>query len=298
MGIIRFEKGGKAALGVRIGEEVVDLSVAAPELPSDVSDLLRKPGGVEAALSAAKAAKQRVPLAGLQLLPPAMTAGKIICLGLNYVDHAAEGGHNKPTYPIIFFRSATSLIGHGQPLVRPACSEQFDYEAELVAFVGARGRHMTKENALSIIAGYSVFNDGSIRDYQRRTTQWTIGKNFDGTGAFGPEFVPADQLPAGASGLKIQSRLNGQVMQNANTVDMVFGVAETVQLMSEAMTLEPGDILVMGTPGGVGAARKPPVFMKPGDVCEIEIERVGLLRNPVVQEVIAGQKTKVGEVVA
>jgi 2-keto-4-pentenoate hydratase/2-oxohepta-3-ene-1,7-dioic acid hydratase in catechol pathway len=296
MGIIRFAKGGRAALGVRIGDEVVDLSVAVPELPSDVSDLLRKPGGVEAALATAKATKQRLPLAGLQLLPPAMSAGKIICLGLNYVDHAAEGGHNKPTYPIVFFRSATSFIGHGQPLVRPVCSEQFDYEGELVAFVGARGRHMTRENALSIVAGYSVFNDGSIRDYQRRTTQWTIGKNFDGTGAFGPEFVPADQLPPGASGLKLQTRLNGQVMQNADTVDMVFGVAETVQLMSECMTLEPGDILVMGTPGGVGAARKPQVFMKPGDVCEIEIERVGLLRNPVVQEVAAGQKAKVGEV--
>jgi 2-keto-4-pentenoate hydratase/2-oxohepta-3-ene-1,7-dioic acid hydratase in catechol pathway len=145
------------------------------------------------------------------------------------------------------------------------------------------------------VAGYSVFNDGSIRDYQRKTTQWTVGKNFDGTGGFGPEFIPADTLPRGASGLKIQSRLNGQVMQNANTKDMVFSVADTIHLMSECMTLEPGDLLVMGTPGGVGVARKPPVFMKPGDVCEIEIESVGLLRNPIEQENKAHAKGVAGQ---
>lgn len=285
MGILRFEKHGSAALGVRVGDEVVDLSVAAPELPTDVADLLRAgPAALETALAAAKTAGARLPLAGLKLLPPAVSSGKIICLGLNYVDHAAEGGHNAPTYPIIFMRAATSLVGHGQPIVRPKCSDKLDYEAELVAFVGKRARHVSEDDALSYIAGYSVFNDGSIRDYQKRTSQWTVGKNFDATGGFGPEFVPAAELPPGASGLRIQARLNGEVMQNANTRDMVFSVARTVALMSECMTLEPGDILVMGTPGGVGFVRTPPVFMKPGDVCEIEIESVGLLRNPIVQE--------------
>ena len=172
----------------------------------------------------------------------------------------------------------------GQPIVRPKCSDKLDYEAELVAFVGKRARHVSEADALSYIAGYSVFNDGSIRDYQKRTAQWTVGKNFDGTGGFGPEFIPADRLPPGASGLRLQSRLNGEVMQDANTRDMVFNVAKTVALMSECMTLEPGDLLVMGTPGGVGFVRTPPVYMKPGDVCEIEIESIGLLRNPIVLE--------------
>jgi 2-keto-4-pentenoate hydratase/2-oxohepta-3-ene-1,7-dioic acid hydratase in catechol pathway len=285
MGILRFEKNGNAALGVRIDNEVVDLSIAAPQLPTDVADLLRAgPEAMEIALAAAKTATSRIPLAGLKLLPPAVSSGKIICLGLNYVDHAAEGGHKAPTYPVIFLRAATSLVAHGQPIVRPKCSDKLDYEAELVAFVGKRARHVSEADALSYIAGYSVFNDGSIRDYQKRTAQWTVGKNFDGTGGFGPEFVPASQVPPGASGLRIQSRLNGEIMQDANTRDMVFNVAQTVALMSECMTLEPGDILVMGTPGGVGFVRTPPVYMKPGDICEIEIESIGLLRNPILQE--------------
>lgn len=285
MGIIRFDKQGKAALGVRVGDEVVDLSVAAPQLPTDVGDLLRAgPSAMAAALAAAQGAQARLPMAGLKCLPPTSNPGKIICLGLNYADHAAEGGREVPQYPVIFFRAVSSFVAHGQPLVRPKVSDKLDWEAELVAFVGRRARHVSEADALSYIAGYSVFNDGSVRDYQRKTSQWTVGKNFDGTGGFGPEFVPADQLPPGATGLRIQTRVNGEVMQDANTSDMIFTVARTVALMSECMTLEPGDLLVMGTPAGVGFARKPPVFLKPGDVCEIEIERVGLLRNPVVQE--------------
>jgi 2-keto-4-pentenoate hydratase/2-oxohepta-3-ene-1,7-dioic acid hydratase in catechol pathway len=226
----------------------------------------------------------RLPVADLKMLPPAVSCGKIICLGLNYIDHAAEGGAKPPDYPMIFLRAATSLVGHNSAMIRPNCSEQFDYEAELVAFIGKKGRHISRADALSHVAGYSIFNDGSIRDYQWKTSQWTVGKNFDGTGGFGPEFVSAEEIPSGASGLSIQSRLNGHVMQDANTKDMVFGVAETIYLISECMTLDPGDILVMGTPGGVGAARKPPVFMKPGDVCEIEIASIGVLRNPIKLE--------------
>ena len=285
MRIVRYDRQGKARLGIREGSEVVDLSHADRELPSDVADLLRGgPGAQEAFVSAARSSRTRLSVADLKMLPPAMSCGKIICLGLNYVDHAAEGDAKPPEYPMIFFRAATSLVGHNSPMIRPDCSNQFDYEAELVAFIGKKGRHISRADALSHIAGYSVFNDGSIRDCQWKTSQWTIGKNFDGTGGFGPEFVSAEEVPSGASGLKIQSRLNGQVMQDANTKDMVFGVAETICLISEGMTLDPGDILVMGTPGGVGAARKPPVFMKPGDVCEIEIGSIGVLRNPIEQE--------------
>lgn len=285
MRIVRYARQGKVGLGVREGNEVIDLSRVDRELPSDVADLLRAgPAAQETLSSAAKTSKTRLPITDLKVLPPAMNCGKIICLGLNYIDHAAEGGAEPPKYPMIFFRAATSFVGHNSPMIRPSCSDQFDYEAELVAFIGKKGRHISRADALSYVAGYSVFNDGSIRDYQWKTSQWTIGKNFDGTGGFGPEFVSAEDVPSGASGLKIQSRLNGQVMQAANTEDMVFGVAETICLISECMTLDAGDILVMGTPGGVGAARKPPVFMKPGDLCEVEIESIGLLRNPIEQE--------------
>lgn len=286
MGIIRFEKNGGAALGVRFGDEVVDLSEAAPQLPTDLAELLQQ-GGIDAvkrAITLAEGVSKRLRHADLKLLPPAMKSVKTICLGLNYHDHAAENNREVPQYPMVFFRSASSFIGHGQPLVVPKVSSQLDWEAELVAVIGKRARHVSEADALSYVAGYSCFNDGSVRDYQRKTAQWTIGKNFDGTGGFGPEFIPAWELPAGAKGLKIECRVNGQVMQSANTSDMIFDVARTVHLMSECLTLEPGDLLVMGTPAGVGVARKPPVFMKAGDVCEIEIEKIGLLRNPVVQE--------------
>jgi len=285
MRVVRYDRQGKARLGIREGSEVVDLSHADRELPGDVADLLRGgPEGQEALVTAARSSRTRLPVADLKMLPPAVSCGKIICLGLNYVDHAAEGDAKPPDYPMIFFRAATSLVGHNSAMIRPDCSSQFDYEAELVAFIGKKGRHISRADALSHVAGYSIFNDCSIRDYQWKTSQWTVGKNFDGTGGFGPEFVSAEEMPSGASGLNIQSRLNGQVMQDANTKDMVFGVAETIHLISECMTLDPGDILVMGTPGGVGAARKPPVFMKPGDVCEIEIASIGVLRNPIELE--------------
>jgi 2-keto-4-pentenoate hydratase/2-oxohepta-3-ene-1,7-dioic acid hydratase in catechol pathway len=214
-----------------------------------------------------------------------MAPQKIICVGLNYVDHAAESPYkNAPTYPVLFNRFNTTLIGHNAPMIRPKVSEQFDYEGELVAVIGKRGRYIPKEKALGFVAGYSVFNDGSIRDYQFKSTQWLMGKNFDATGPLGPDFVTADELPAGAIGLQLKTRLNGQVMQNANTRDMIFDIATLVSTASDAMTLEPGDLIVSGTPAGVGFARKPPVWMKDGDVCEVEIEGVGTLSNPIKDE--------------
>lgn len=286
MGIIRFDNAGTPALGVKFGDEVVNLAQVSADLPTDLADLLRAGGSelVERVMREAENVKERVPFDGLKLLPLAMSSQKIICLGLNYHDHAAENNRQVPEYPMVFFRSAGSLIGHGQPMIKPRISDQLDWEAELVAFVGKRARHVAEEDALSYIAGYSCFNDGSVRDYQRKTTQWTIGKNFEGTGGFGPEYVPASQLPPGATGLHIECRVNGEVVQSANTSDMIFSVARTVHLLSQCLTLEPGDLLVMGTPAGVGVARKPPVFMKAGDVCEVEIERIGILRNPIVNE--------------
>jgi 2-keto-4-pentenoate hydratase/2-oxohepta-3-ene-1,7-dioic acid hydratase in catechol pathway len=178
-------------------------------------------------------------------------------------------------------RGPSSLSSHQAPLIRPKVSDKLDYEAELAFVVGKRARNLNRENALDCIAGYSIFNDGSLRDYQRKTTQWTIGKNFDQTGGFGPWLVTPDELPKGAHGLQIQSRLNGSVMQNANTKDFLWDVAETIVLITECMTLEPGDVVITGTPAGVGYARTPPVFMKPGDICEIEIEHIGILRNSI-----------------
>jgi acylpyruvate hydrolase len=224
----------------------------------------------------------------IDMLPPLSASPKIICIGLNYAAHTAEGGFQPQTYPAVFSRFNSSLIGHGAPLLRPKVSDKLDYEGELVAVIGRGGRYITKADALSHIIGYSIFNDGSIRDYQMKTAQWTMGKNFDGTGAFGPHLVTADELPAGATGLKLQTRLNGQIVQEASTADLIFDIATLVVTLSEAFTLQSGDIIVSGTPSGVGFARKPPLFMKAGDVCEVEIEGVGKLVNPVADDAAQG----------
>lgn len=227
----------------------------------------------------------RLSLGSLAFAPTVPEPGKIVCLGLNYFDHAKEGGRDKPEYPWFFLRGKSSLMGHGQPGVCPKVSARFDYEAELAVVVGKKvPRHVKREDALRYVFGYGCFNDMSVRDFQKRTPQWTIGKNFDATGGFGPVLVTADELAPGAAGLRIQSRLNGTVMQDADTSDMIFPVDETIALLAECMTLEPGDVIVMGTPAGVGQARTPPVWMKAGDVIEIEIEKIGVLRNPIVAE--------------
>ena len=289
MRLIAFDKNGTATLGARDGDSVVDLSIAAPDLPGDLTGVIKLgQEGIDKIAAAVSNAGDdaRVSLDGIKYLPPSSNAGKLICLGLNYADHAAEGGHNKPEYPSFFLRTNSTLVAHGDPIVRPVVSEQLDYEAEMVAIVGKQARHVKRENALDYIWGYSVFNEASIREYQRKTAQWTIGKNFDNTGGFGPEAVTADELPPGGNGLRIQTRLNGEILQDANTNDMLFDVAETVELLTECLTLEPGDILVMGTPSGVGHARRPQLWMKAGDVCEIEIEKIGILRNPIEDEVL------------
>jgi 2-keto-4-pentenoate hydratase/2-oxohepta-3-ene-1,7-dioic acid hydratase in catechol pathway len=173
------------------------------------------------------------------------------------------------------------LVGHKQPLLVPRCSDQFDYEAEMVVVIGRKGRNIPAKSCLDYIAGYSVFNEGSIRDYQFKSQTWTSGKNFDGTGGFGPDLVTADEVPPAGKGLRIRTRLNGETLQDATTNDMMFDVPELIETISEVMTLLPGDIIVSGTPSGVGFARKPPIWMKAGDVCEIELEQVGVLSNPI-----------------
>ena len=217
----------------------------------------------------------------VRFFPPLARPGKIICVGLNYVDHAAEAGFELPLFPTLFVRFASSLVGHRAPLVKPSVSDAFDFEGELVAIIGRGGRHIDEADALEHVIGYSIFNDASVRDYQMKTTQWTAGKNFDGTGAFGPWIVTADALPQGATGLKLETRLNGEIVQSASTADMIFPVAKLVAILSSFMTLEAGDVIVTGTPAGVGMTRTPPLYMKPGDLCEVEIEGIGLLSNRV-----------------
>jgi acylpyruvate hydrolase len=290
MKIVGFEANKRLRLGLIDGDSVVDLQAVDGMLPGDLGEALRRTKGDLAPLAdladIAKADARR-PLADLRFTLPVARPGKIICLGLNYLDHVKEGSYrdNIPKFPSIFFRVLTSMVPHLQPIVRPRESIQLDYEAELVAIVGKRARHLTMDNAVDCIAGYSCANEGSVREFQRHTTQWGMGKNFDRTGGFGPWMVTADELPRGAKGLKIMSRLNGKTMQSDNTDNMIFPLAETLVYLTKGMTLEPGDIILTGTPSGVGHARKPdPVWMKAGDTCEIEIEGVGTLRNPIEDE--------------
>lgn len=270
MRVMSYLRDGATGVAVARGDGWADLGAA------DLLAVLAGQGDVAAA--------PELDLASVTAAPPLARPGKIICVGLNYADHTKESPYEQPDYPTLFPRFSTSLIADGAPIIRPRISHELDYEGEMVAIIGKRGRHIAKEDALDYVIGYSIFNDGSLRDYQFKSPQWTVGKNFDGTGAFGPHVVSASDLPAGARGLRIQTRLNGQVVQDSNTDDMIYPVADLIAIISEAITLEPGDLIVTGTPAGIGMARKPQLYMKPGDVVEVEIDQIGILRNPVEDE--------------
>lgn len=288
MRLVTFSHAAGPRLGVRLGDVLVDLAIAAPELPRDMKALLALgDAGLAAAASRAATAplhaQQR--FSGVRLLPPVPSPDKILCVGLNYIDHAIEIDPQRlPEHPVFFGRMATTLVAHDAPLIRPRVSEKLDFEGEVAAIIGIGGRHIPREAALAHVAGYALFNEGSVRDYQFRSSQWFLGKNFDHTGAFGPELCTTDELPLGAQGLRLTAAVNGEIMQEASTGDMLFDVATLVSTLSEAMTLAPGDVLVTGTPSGVGFARMPPVFLQAGDVCEIALEGYGVLRNPVAAE--------------
>ena len=278
---ITYADDGGEGIGLRDGAEYRGLPVAVlgRELKATLHDAAAM-GALAEALSRAP----RLDTDAITLLPPIVRPGKIVCIGLNYADHSAESGFAPPNYPTVFARFASSLIGHDAPLVRPNASDMFDYEGELAVVIGRSGRHISRAQALEHVAGYAVFNDGSVRDFQRRSPQWTMGKVFDGTGAFGPELVTADELPPGCRGLTLRTSVNGRTVQSALIDDMIFDVAALVSILSEVMTLSPGDVIVSGTPAGVGAARTPPLWLKPGDECVVEIEAIGRLVNRVVQE--------------
>ncbi|MEO1292904.1 MAG: fumarylacetoacetate hydrolase family protein, partial [Pseudomonadota bacterium] len=230
------------------GDRATNLTALLPEIGVDLSGLVGSPELMAKAaalpLSGDVAVQDIVPALPIQAPPT------IICLGLNYTDHIKEGGYDIPDYPALFMRGRNSIMAAGQPMVRPNCSERLDYEAELMFIVGRGGRHISEADALSHVFGYTVFNDGSVRDYQRKTHQWTPGKNFDATGAIGPVVVTPDEVPEGASGLKIESRVGSEILQSSNTGNMIWSVAQTIATISEYTTLEPGDHIAMGTPPG------------------------------------------------
>lgn len=266
------------------GDRAVDLTEAVPELGSDLAAMIADAELMRRAEAAAQGDK-RVDVADIIPALPVAAPPTIICLGLNYTDHIKEGGYDIPDYPALFMRGRQSIMAAGLPMVRPACSEKLDYEAELMVIIGKGGRHIAEADALDHVFGYTVFNDGSVRDYQRKTHQWTPGKNFDRTGAIGPVVVTPDEVPEGASGLKIESRVGDEILQSSNTANMIWSAASAISIISEYTTLQPGDHIALGTPPGVGHAKKPnPRWLKPGETVEVEIEGIGLCASPVIDE--------------
>jgi len=285
MRLVSFQGNDGNRLGVINGEKVIDLTSIDASAPCDLqSVIVNNEFQLVKSIADQATDANMVDYDTLNFNVPICNPGKILCLGLNYIEHVNEGIFEKQPFPTVFMRTATSMVAHNKPIIRPTVSETLDYEAELALIVGKRARHLTIENALDVVAGYSCANDGSVREFQRHTIQWTMGKNFDKTGPFGPIFVTSDELPEGAKGLNIACRLNGQTVQSSNTDMMMFPVVETLVYITQGLTLEPGDVILMGTPSGVGHARKPPLWMKDGDVVEVEIEKIGVLRNVVKDE--------------
>ncbi|WP_180899117.1 fumarylacetoacetate hydrolase family protein [Martelella soudanensis] len=260
------------------GQGVVSLSSHAPSLKA----FLGLDNWQEIA-AGAETAPATTALADVDFLPVIPDPAKIFCVGVNYASHLKETGRDLPEKPMIFIRFAQSQMGHGRPVIRPAVSDRLDFEGELAVIIGSHLRYAPPEAALAAVAGYSCYNDCSIRDWQRHTTQFTPGKNFPSTGAFGPWMVTREAF--GAIGpQKIVTRLNGEVMQDGRLDDLIFDVGQLASYMSYFCALEPGDVIITGTTGGVGAFRDPPVWMKPGDLVEVEIDGIGVLRNPVEGE--------------
>jgi 2-keto-4-pentenoate hydratase/2-oxohepta-3-ene-1,7-dioic acid hydratase in catechol pathway len=277
MRYVNFMHKGQATLGVRTAEGVRVLG------NESLESLLKR--GVDLATYGENAQGPVIEIGEQDYLPLMQEPGKIVCVGLNYADHTKESPYAQPDYPTLFPRFNSSLTAHNKPLVRPRVSDTLDYEGEMAVVLKSGGRHISKEDALKHVAGYALFNEGSVREYQFKSPQWTVGKNFDDTGAFGPDLVTADELPSGGKGLLLETRVNGKVVQSANTDDMLFDVATVISTLSEAVTLSAGDVIVSGTPAGVGFGMNPKVYLKAGDVVEISIEGIGKLVNPVIDEV-------------
>jgi 2-keto-4-pentenoate hydratase/2-oxohepta-3-ene-1,7-dioic acid hydratase in catechol pathway len=283
--LARYRHGDDTRLGVVAGDDVVDLSAAAPDLPTDMTALLAAgPAALEAAArAAADPGAARHPLADVRLLTPVARPGKVLAIALNYALHIAEGGRERPTVPTFFNKQTTSVIGPGDPIHVPRASSQVDYEGELGVVIGRPARHVPKERALEVVAGYVVVNDVSVRDWQRAAPTMTIGKSFDTHGPIGPWITTADEIPD-PQALRLTTTVSGEVLQDASTAEMLFDVRDQIAHLSTAFTLEPGDVIATGTPAGVGMARDPQRWLRAGDVVRIEIDGVGVLENPVIDE--------------
>ena len=281
MKFLSYSFQNQASWGLATDTGIVSLfSAQTPTLRSAlVAGVLEKLG------ASAQGQADTCSLAQIQYLPVIADPGKIICIGLNYEEHRVESERDKTENPTVFLRVADSQTGHLQPLLMPPESDQFDYEGEIAVVIGKGGRRIARDHAWEHVAGYSAYNDGSVRDWQRHTTQFTPGKNFVGTGAFGPVLVTRGEIADGEE-LNLTTRLNGQVMQHATTAMMIFPIPRLIEYVSIFTTLAPGDVIVSGTPGGVGARRKPPVWMKEGDLVEIEVSKIGVLSNRVEKEKI------------
>ncbi len=281
MRVTSFEHNGRAGFGVVVDGGVVDAGARLAGKFSDLRDVLRR-----GALSWLHELTSRAPdLAedDISFLPPIPDPSKILCVGINYMGHIRETGRDVPGHPVLFTRFADSFVGHGQPMIRPRVSTDYDYEGEMAVIIGKHARHVPRSRAMEHVAGFTCCNEGSVRDYQYHTIQFTAGKNFHRSGAMGPWMVTRDEQPDPAA-LHLQTRLNGEVLQDAPVSDLCFDVPQLIAYCSTWTPLDPGDVIVTGTPGGVGRVRKPPIWMKPGDVVEIDIRGIGVLRNTIADE--------------
>ena len=273
---------GRTTYGVVEGAQVIDLESVKPTFGTDLKQAIaiNRLGELTPAVLAPL---PRVALADVTFLPVIENPGKVLCIGINYATHVRETGREMPTYPMIFTRFADSQVAHLQPIIRPKASHKLDFEGELAVVIGKTARHVKAADALEYVAGYACYNDGSVRDWQKHTIQFVPGKNFPDTGGFGPWLVTCDEI-GDPQDLELTTRLNGQVMQHTSTSDMIFDVRHLIEYCSTFTELAPGDVIVSGTTGGVGAFREPPVWMKPGDTVEVEISGIGILRNSIADE--------------
>ncbi|AEF22019.1 fumarylacetoacetate hydrolase family protein [Pseudomonas fulva] len=282
MKIASFTHQGRDSYGIVSGDEIIDLHELKASIGQDLKQAIAGNRLVE--LSADSLAElPRLNLADIQFLPVITHPGKILCIGINYATHMRETGRETPVYPMIFTRFADSQTAHEQPILRPKASHKLDFEGELAVVIGKTARHVKEADALDYVAGYSCYNDGSVRDWQKHTIQFVPGKNFPQTGGFGPWLVTADEIPDPQT-LELTTRLNGEIMQHTSTADMIFDVRKLIEYCTAFTELAPGDVIVSGTTGGVGAFREPQVWMKPGDVVEVEIASIGILRNTIADE--------------
>jgi 2-keto-4-pentenoate hydratase/2-oxohepta-3-ene-1,7-dioic acid hydratase in catechol pathway len=281
MKLATFTEAGRTRLGVVVGDELADLAAAAPELPSDMNAFLAAGPDALAAASAAAAQAPRLPIAGVTLEAPMPHPAKFLAIGLNYADHIAETGRDKPEFPIFFNKQTTCVNPPYAPVELPPSGKYMDYEGELAFVIGRRCRHVPRARAHEVIAGYTIVNDVSVRDWQQRAITMTLGKSWDTHGPMGPWLVTADEIPD-PHALELRTWVNGELRQHSNTKNLIFDCFEQVQTLSTVFTLEPGDVVATGTPGGVGVAMQPRSFLSAGDVVRIEISGIGSIEHAII----------------